>query len=130
MRLIAALALLAPLVVFAGCGPAPSPTAGPAAVAGVPPELGAGEALFNAKCAACHGAGAQGTETGPPFLHALYVPGHHGDDAFVNAAKGGVQAHHWQFGDMPPVEGVTEGDVREIVAYVRWLQAGATPGIH
>jgi hypothetical protein len=65
----------------------------------------------------------EGTSTGPPFIHPFYVPGHHGDDAFVSAALNGVIAHHWQFGDMPPVQGITEPEVREIVAYVRWVQA-------
>ena len=42
--------------------------------------------------------------------------------AFLLAAKQGVRAHHWPFGDMPPVPGVSEQDVGRIVAYVRTLQ--------
>jgi len=34
----------------------------------------------------------------------------------------GVRGHHWPFGDMPPVEGVTRGDVTMIIAYIRELQ--------
>ncbi|HBM41471.1 MAG TPA: cytochrome C, partial [Sulfitobacter sp.] len=44
------------------------------------------------------------------------------DAAFLLAAKQGVRAHHWKFGNMPPVEGVTPGDVKMVVAYVRELQ--------
>jgi hypothetical protein len=42
--------------------------------------------------------------------------------AFVLAAKNGVAAHHWPFGNMPAVEGVTDADVLNIVTYVRALQ--------
>ena len=42
--------------------------------------------------------------------------------AFVLAAQNGARAHHWNFGNMPAVEGVTQGDVLNIVAYVRALQ--------
>jgi hypothetical protein len=42
--------------------------------------------------------------------------------AFVMAAQNGVRAHHWKFGDMPPVEGVTNADILNVVAYVRALQ--------
>ncbi|MEE9388504.1 MAG: cytochrome c, partial [Paracoccaceae bacterium] len=30
--------------------------------------------------------------------------------------------HHWRFGSMPPVEGLTDGDVAMVVDYVRTLQ--------
>jgi hypothetical protein len=42
--------------------------------------------------------------------------------SFLMAVTQGVRAHHWTFGDMPPQEGLTQGDVRAIVAYVRELQ--------
>jgi mono/diheme cytochrome c family protein len=43
--------------------------------------------------------------------------------AFVLAARNGVRAHHWPFGDMPPVEErLTDGELGAIVAYVRELQ--------
>ena len=38
------------------------------------------------------------------------------------AASLGVRAHHWYFGDMPAVEGLTRGDMTMIVAYIRELQ--------
>ena len=42
--------------------------------------------------------------------------------AVQRAVARGVRAHHWRFGDMPRVEGLTRGDVAAIVAYVRELQ--------
>ena len=87
-----------------------------------PPEHRSGGALFNAHCAACHGTNAAGTDHGPLLVHAYYRPAHHGDAAFQLAAKLGVKAHHWRFGDMPPLAGVTESDIAAVTGYVRWLQ--------
>lgn len=82
-----------------------------------------GKRGFDAVCAACHGTNAQGRDgVAPPLVHRIYEPGHHGDMAFVLAAKNGVAAHHWPFGNMPAVEGITDSDVLNIVAYVRALQ--------
>ncbi|HKL65951.1 MAG TPA: cytochrome c [Roseovarius sp.] len=87
------------------------------------PQARMGERAFNAECAACHGANAAGNEgQGPPLVHRIYEPGHHSDMAFVLAAKNGVRAHHWRYGNMPPVSGVTDADVKAITAYVRALQ--------
>ena len=96
----------------AGAGPAPA-------------QLQAGEAKFNANCAACHGSQAAGTGHGPPLVHKIYEPNHHGDAAFQRATANGVKAHHWEFGNMPKIEGVTPEDVDQIVQYVRWLQRQA-----
>lgn len=83
----------------------------------------AGEALFDQNCASCHGGNAAGRDgSGPPLVHKIYEPGHHADGAFLLATLRGVRAHHWTFGDMPPVETVSEADVTKIVAYVRALQ--------
>lgn len=82
-----------------------------------------GKRAYDAVCSACHGSNAQGREgVAPPLVHRIYEPNHHGDMAFVLAAQNGVRAHHWKFGNMPAVEGVTQGDVLNIVAYVRALQ--------
>lgn len=86
-------------------------------------EAEMGARAFKAKCAACHGENAAGIRgAAPPLVHKIYEPSHHGDFAFVLAVKNGVRAHHWPFGDMPPVAGLTEADVATIVAYVRALQ--------
>ncbi|MFM7841547.1 MAG: cytochrome c, partial [Nitrospira sp.] len=65
------------------------------------------------------------TQQGPPFVHKIYEPNHHGDAAFQRAAALGVRAHHWQFGNMPKISSVTPADVDEIIKYVRWLQRQA-----
>lgn len=82
-----------------------------------------GKLGFEAKCAACHGLNAAGQDgVAPPLVHIIYEPSHHGDESFQRAAAMGVRGHHWPFGDMPPVEGVTTGDVSMIIAYIRELQ--------
>lgn len=82
-----------------------------------------GERLFNENCASCHGENAAGQEgIAPPLVHKIYEPNHHADGSFLIAVKQGVRAHHWPFGNMPPVEGLTDEDVTKIVAYVRLLQ--------
>ena len=91
------------------------------------PELGeefaVGARAFKAKCAACHGPTAGGIEgAGPPLVHVIYEPSHHADVAFFRAAEMGVRAHHWTFGNMLPVEGITRAEIGEIVAYLRAVQ--------
>ena len=95
------------------------PTSGVEApsTAGIP-----GEATFNQKCAVCHGLQAAGSLQGPPLVHRYYEPGHHSDMAFVLAVRRGVRAHHWRFGNMPPVPGLSDADLRAVIDYVRALQ--------
>lgn len=87
-----------------------------AAVSG---DVSRGRELYTARCASCHGADLEGTDRGPSHLSKVYEPSHHGDFAFRAAVANGVRAHHWRFGDMPPVEGLSEADVKAIVAYIR-----------
>jgi mono/diheme cytochrome c family protein len=105
--------------------PTPKSSSTASSVAGTPAEYAKGEALFNTRCAPCHGPSAQGTDHGPSFLSKIYEPNHHSDMSFYRAVQQGVQAHHWNFGNMPKIEGVSESDVNEIVGYVRWLQRQA-----
>lgn len=86
---------------------------------GLMPNPALGKKLFAANCASCHGADLKGSDKGPPMLHKIYEPSHHGDVAFQLAAKNGVRAHHWGFGDMKPVSEVTPNDVAHITAFVR-----------
>ncbi len=82
-----------------------------------------GEQNFNAKCASCHGLNAAGVDgKGPPLIHKIYEPGHHSDMAIMVAPFRGVPAHHWGFGDMPPVEGITEAEMNDIIRYIREVQ--------
>jgi mono/diheme cytochrome c family protein len=109
-----------------GTSPAPLPAGGSGGAAPTVPELTveetAGRALFDANCAVCHGANAAGSDRGPPLVHRIYEPSHHADLSFVLAVRKGVRAHHWRFGDMPAVAGVTEAEAIRITAYVRALQ--------
>ena len=81
-----------------------------------------GEELFDANCSVCHGERAAGTNQGPTLIDRIYHPGHHSDASIRNAVSRGVQQHHWVFGDMAPVAGVSSDDVQKIICYVRELQ--------
>jgi mono/diheme cytochrome c family protein len=97
------------------------------------PQAQAGAQLFGEICATCHGTALRGTEQGPPLLHPLYGPASgHGDDTIVAAATGGAKSHMWKFGDMPKPEGVKPGQEKDLVAFIRAMQAanglaGAAP---
>lgn len=120
------------VVVFAGVyviipkGPEPV-TQGPALAEVKVPALTElqeqGKQAFDAKCAKCHGANAAGQDgVAPPLIHKIYEPSHHGDAAIARAAKQGAQQHHWPFGNMPPVEGITDAEIAVIIEYIRALQ--------
>ena len=113
---------MAALVAAAACGEPdtpPAPTAAPQATADAPASSSgsglsemarAGESVFNANCSVCHGVAAVGTrQPGPPLTDGVYHPGHHSDPSFRNAVRNGVPQHHWGFGDMAPVPGVSAG---------------------
>ena len=87
-------------------------------------ELGLlGKNIFELKCESCHGINAAGRhEIGPPLVHKIYEPSHHSDQSFYRAVALGVKSHHWSLGNMAAVEGLTKGDVKAIISYVRELQ--------
>jgi mono/diheme cytochrome c family protein len=102
-------------------------TVGTAMVAITMPDISGnaalGRTIFENTCAACHGAqGVGNVEAGPPLIHKIYEPSHHGDESFQRAVANGVRAHHWRFGDMPAVDGFTRGDVAMVIAYIREIQ--------
>jgi mono/diheme cytochrome c family protein len=116
------------LSLVAGCGDADRPGAQVATRATQhmsAEDLAEGEALFNQFCVQCHGPAATGTAQGPPLVHRVYEPRHHSDFAFMLAIRQGVRAHHWRFGDMPPVEGITDEQAQRVIAYIRHLQQAA-----
>lgn len=86
------------------------------------PAAETGAEIFAENCAACHGPSGVGSDQGPPLVHVIYEPGHHADGSFYLAVQNGVRAHHWRFGDMPPVESVGEAQVTAIITYIRELQ--------
>lgn len=56
------------------------------------------------------------------MLSIIYEPSHHSDFAFTNAIENGAVAHHWEFGDMPPVAAITDDENVAVIAYVRSVQ--------
>lgn len=88
-------------------------------------DVEGGEAVYNRRCAACHGPGGTGTDKGPPLVHRIYRPNHHADISFRLAVTRGVRAHHWRFGDMPKIEGVGAEEIEMIIGYIRGLQKEA-----
>lgn len=107
--------LAAVAVLTVGCGEAQPPAPVPTSTAAVMD----GRGLYASHCARCHGGDLKGTTQGPPFLDAMYAPGHHSDASFFLAVKNGVKPHHWNFGPMPPVEGLTDAQIAQIVAFIR-----------
>lgn len=103
-----------------------APSTGEAIVRVSVPRLSAaaqaGKQAFDANCAQCHGNNGAGSDQGPPLVHDIYNPGHHGDQAFFVAVMRGVRRHHWRFGDMPPLTGVTREEIAAIIRYVREMQ--------
>lgn len=87
-----------------------------------PDLVAAGVDLFQANCSACHGTDLRGTGSGPSLLSEVYVPSHHADGSFLVAVTAGSPQHHWDFGPMPPVAGLSEADVAAITAFVREQQ--------
>lgn len=92
-----------------------------------PVEVARGQALFATNCAACHGAGARGD--GPVAASLRRPPadlaaGHslqHSDDDYAYWIENGIEGT-----DMPPFAGkLGEGEVRDVIAYVRSLQQTA-----
>ena len=94
--------------------PRPSP--------GLMPNAATGKPLFEKHCGGCHGVDLRGSDKGPPLLHRIYEPSHHSDIAFQMAVANGTRQHHWKFGDMAPVPGVSPDEVAHITAWVRAAQ--------
>ena len=100
------------VVWVAACGGGSDSTAVPATALD-------GAALYSASCASCHGADLRGSDRGPSHLSIVYEPNHHPDAAFRSAIENGAAQHHWDFGPMPPVDGLTDDEVDAVIAFVR-----------
>ncbi len=84
-----------------------------------------GRELYGQACSVCHGQNLEGTNAGPTFLNRIYAPWHHADISFIFAVERGVRAHHWNFGNMAPVEGLSHEQVLAIIAFIREQQRAA-----
>jgi len=58
-----------------------------------PVAVAAGEEIFIASCAVCHGPDLKGSPTEQPLLAPTYAPNHHGGEAFQRAVAFGPQTH-------------------------------------
>lgn len=125
-RLGAAWGWVAPPIVAAlliiGCSDndATDPTAPDAAA---DPAGSVGADVYADSCASCHGADLRGTDKGPSQLSIVYEPNHHPDDAYRSAIANGAPQHHWTFGDMPAVEGLSNEEIEAVIAFIRAEQA-------
>ena len=82
-----------------------------------------GAEVYANSCALCHGADLRGTDKGPSQLSIVYEPNHHPDDAYRSAIANGAPQHHWTFGNMPPVAGLTDEEVESVIAFIRAEQS-------
>ena len=117
MRARTGWAVVASVLVLAACGGGDDGEPATAAE-----RLAAGEKGYRANCALCHGEDLRGTEQGPSFLSAIYLPDHHPDASFVAAVEKGVQPHHWTFGPMPAIPSLGRDDIEAITLYIRSVQ--------
>ena len=82
-----------------------------------------GSGLYGANCAACHGDDLDGTDRGPSLLEEVYLVDELSDAAMADAIRNGVDERLWNFGPMPAAGGLSDAQVREIIAHVRSRQA-------
>ena len=125
LALIVIMAIAATMALGCASGGGDGNGDGGASVPARAPDVDKGAELYAASCALCHGERGVGTQAGPPLVHITYEPGHHPDASFRNAVKNGVAAHHWNFGNMPPRPELSDGDIDDVIAYVRALQREA-----
>lgn len=83
---------------------------------------GLGQVEFAQACGGCHGARAEGTDRGPPLVHADYAPGLRSDQDIRHAVRNGVSAWRWSYGDMPAITGVAERDLDTMIRFLREMQ--------
>jgi mono/diheme cytochrome c family protein len=113
----AALSLMAAAPLIAQVSPKPYPP-------GVTDSsIAWGKRLFHgsANCAGCHGAGARGTEDGPPLTGATWLHGPGTYEWLVQQIRAGVPAHESWTGAPMPMRGwsnMPDPDVRAVAAYV------------
>lgn len=112
--------LIAASALTGACSSSSTSASNPSDADGGRVELGA--KVYDASCASCHGSDLGGTDHGPSQLSIVYEPNHHGDDAFRSAIANGAPQHHWTFGPMPPVPGLSAAEVDAVIAYVRAQQ--------
>lgn len=91
------------------------------------PQRSAGEKLWRANCAECHGLGGAGNT--PRYMGKIYADllddtWRSGSDsiAVADVIRNGV------FGEMPAYDQLSEEEIRLLVTYIRELRGEAAPG--
>ncbi len=87
---------------------------------------GRGAAIYGANCASCHGAALEGTDRGPSLLDSEYRSNRLSDADIVSAVRNGVPQTRWEFGPMPAQGGLGDGQLAEIITYIRAAQGSTT----
>lgn len=118
-----AIALVLIVAACGGDGAGTSQSDAPTTSAPSVVAAGSGAELYEATCAECHGTDLRGNDKGPSFLSSVYEPNHHTDESFRRAVRLGARQHHWPYGDMEPVEGLSDDDIEAIITFVREQQA-------
>ena len=81
-----------------------------------------GPTLYANDCASCHGGDLRGTDFGPSLLSEIYEPDQLPDDSIRVAIRNGVAPHHWEFGPMPAIARLDDGEITAIITYIRDVQ--------
>ena len=89
--------------------------AGARAVAASPE---AGRAIYQRRCAACHGAGAGGTARGPGLLERALGTAM-GRAAMRTAIRTGIAEPRAGYPAMPRFDGLTESEIGAVIRYLR-----------
>lgn len=89
------------------------------ATATVPAPGSTGAEIYASSCASCHGEDLRGTDKGPSQLSIVYEPNHHPDSSYRSAITNGASQHHWNFGDMAPIEGLDDEQIGSVIAFIR-----------
>ena len=87
-----------------------------------PSETADGATVYAENCASCHGADLRGTAQGPSQLSIVYEPNHHSDDSYRAAIRNGAPQHHWAFGNMPAIQGITDDEIELVIQFIRQQQ--------
>lgn len=87
-----------------------------------PSETADGATVYAENCASCHGADLRGTSQGPSQLSIVYEPNHHSDDSYRAAIRNGAPQHHWGFGNMPAIQGITDDEIELVIQFIRQQQ--------
>lgn len=83
----------------------------------------AGAVSFERYCASCHGDLGQGiAEAGPPLVDPMYTEAVYSDELLVAAVRRGATSDAWDFPIMPAVPGLSDGELGDVLAFVRQIQ--------